>query len=547
MDSVGINVHLHYTNTLYGTNFPLIETSLTTLGIRHVRDGVVDTTWQPYYDEHNQLGQLGIKSIFSTSVGQSASLFQQYPGRMSQCFEGYENANEYDISGDPNWIGALEAAMGLLSSTVRNGNGSQYPILGPSLTQIGSYPALGNQHTQFDYGNMHNYFGNRNPGTVGWGGLDAQGNSYGSIAYNLDEVAITSPGLPVMTTETGYANDPSAGVPEAVSAVYMPRLLLEQWNAGVKRTYLYELLSDLGQDFGLMRSDGSYKPAFYAVSNLLNLLSDKGASFTPGSLPYTLNGADSNLHRLLMQKQDGTFYLALWLEESSFDPNQQTPIVVTPESIQLQSTQQMNGVTVYQWNQDGKVAASNVQGGTSIPLTVTDKLMLVKLSATTSTNPVNITLASNVPGGWISVDGAPIGVNEVLSWIPGQSHTLSGWSPQSKGGTVYLFQQWISGTTGTTDQVVTTPSVNTTYTGQYSAANGLNAYGTPGGSVSISPMGPMWGGLPYYYPNATVTVTAVPNNGCAFQNWAGDSTSNQVSLPLTMSSYKNVIAVFKCR
>lgn len=384
VDSVGMNVHLHYTDTLYGTNFPLIENSLLLLGVRHVRDGLVDTTWQPYYDRHNELGQLGIRSIFSTSVNQRDALFHQYPGRMSQCFDGYENQNEYDISGDSNWVAKLTASMTSLSSADRDGRGTRFPIIGPSLTQINSYPALGDQHNLFDFANMHNYVGSRHPGTIGWGSFDAKGNSYGSIAYNLDEVATTAPGLPVITTETGYTTDLSRGnsVTEAVAAVYMPRLLLEQWNAGVKRTYLYELLSDIGQDFGLMRADGSYKPAFYAVSNLLTLLSDKGASFTPGSFPYTLNEADGNVHRLLLQKQDGSFYLALWLEESSFDPDRHTPIAVTPESIQLQSPQQMNEVTLYQWDQNGNVAASRVRGGTSIPLTVTDKLMLVKLSTT---------------------------------------------------------------------------------------------------------------------------------------------------------------------
>src|SRR6476646_143013 len=40
--SVGVNVHLHYTDTPY-SNFSLVEKLLTDLHVRHIRDGLVDT------------------------------------------------------------------------------------------------------------------------------------------------------------------------------------------------------------------------------------------------------------------------------------------------------------------------------------------------------------------------------------------------------------------------------------------------------------------------------------------------------------------------
>src|SRR5258708_38226170 len=64
VDSAGINVHLHYTNTLYGTNFSLIQTSLQQLGVRHLRDGIALDSWRTYDNELNLLGQDGIKGIF---------------------------------------------------------------------------------------------------------------------------------------------------------------------------------------------------------------------------------------------------------------------------------------------------------------------------------------------------------------------------------------------------------------------------------------------------------------------------------------------------
>src|ERR1700744_1322219 len=95
VDSVGVNVHLSFGGTLYYTNFSLVQTSLSALGVRHVRDGLIDTTWQGYYDRHNQLGLAGIHGDFITSPGQSVSLLQSYPSRMSSSFEAFEGPNEY--------------------------------------------------------------------------------------------------------------------------------------------------------------------------------------------------------------------------------------------------------------------------------------------------------------------------------------------------------------------------------------------------------------------------------------------------------------------
>ena len=79
-----------------------------------------------------------------------------------------------------------------------------------------------------------------------------------------------------MATETGYhtlARPGRAGVSEAAAAIYIPRLLLNNFAAGVKRTFLYELLDegmsphDNEQHWGLVRYDGAPKPAYHTLSN----------------------------------------------------------------------------------------------------------------------------------------------------------------------------------------------------------------------------------------------------------------------------------------
>src|SRR5690606_35790567 len=73
-------------------------------------------------------------------------------------------------------------------------------------------------------------------------------------------------------------------------------------------------------NFGLLRNDLSPKPAFAALKNLIAICSDPGGgSAAPGALDYRVGGDQENLRHLLLQKSDGSFYLALWRAESVWD------------------------------------------------------------------------------------------------------------------------------------------------------------------------------------------------------------------------------------
>ena len=432
VDSVGVNVHLHYTDTPYYTNFPLVKSSLVSLGVRHVRDGMTNTTLQAYYDRHNELGAAGIKGLFIVSPNTSLSSIEDWSANVSSSIEAYENPNEYDnVSGG---IATLKSFMPTLYAGAHKAEmvGS-IPVIGPSLTKAASFSQLGNESSLMDYSNLHNYFAGRNPGTGGWGS-----NGYGSLGYNMALANIVGASKPIITTETGYGNSSVTpnNVPESVSATYMPRLLLEQWNAGIKRTYLYELLSEGSapySDYGLLRADGSQKPAFKAVSNLIALLSDQGVAFIPKTFSYKVTGGDSALHQLLLQKRDGSFYIALWVEKPSYDVNLQAPIAVAPEQVTLQSPRLASTATLYQFDSAGNVANSTLQPGTTFPLTVTDKLMLVKLTMSTDTQPLTLTVTPSA-GGTVTSNPAVSdwefanGTSVVLTATPNTGYTFDGYT-----------------------------------------------------------------------------------------------------------------------
>ena len=382
-DSVGVNIHLHYSDTVYG-NFSLIESLLLDLGVKHTRDQLVDTTWQPYYQRHTELGTHGITCLFTISPSESDQVFVNYPSRVPGAFGGYEAPNEYNQSGDPNWAATLSAVVPRLYSAVRfNPATMNYPIVGPSLTQPTAYPQTAGLQYYFDFSNMHNYPGGRNPGTAGWGS-----NGYGSIAWNLSLATSAWGAKPVMTTETGYITDLSISqsVPESVEAKYVPRLVLEQALHGITRTYIYELIDEgkaiAGNSgaFGLARIDGSRKPAFVALKNLLAMLADPGSSSTAmPSLDFSLLNASSNVHHLLLAKSDGSYYLAFWLEELDFDQNTRQTIVVPAEALTYASSRVFGTAQLSQLQADGTVRTTNLTPASSIPLKVTDTVSILRL------------------------------------------------------------------------------------------------------------------------------------------------------------------------
>src|SRR5262249_37883627 len=144
-----------------------------------------------------------------------------------------------------------------------------------------------------------------------------------SLADHLDKVRTIAGSKGSVVTETGYhtaktwtGNHP--GVSEQAMGRYVLRLFLEFFTSGISRTYLYELIDEgtntgeREQNFGLLRYDGSEKPAFTGLKNLIGLLSDPGAGFTPGKLGYALSGDTAGVRQLLLQRRDGRFYLVLW-------------------------------------------------------------------------------------------------------------------------------------------------------------------------------------------------------------------------------------------
>ena len=223
--------------------------------------------------------------------------------------------------------------------------------------------------------------GGRNPGTPGWGA-----NGYGSISWNLSNVNTACPGMPVMTTETGYQTDLtlSQSIPEDVAARYVPRIFLEQWLRGIQRTYLYELIdlppggSPADSAFGLLHSDFSSKPAYLALMNLLHLLADPGPSFTTKPFGFVLTGDLSAVHHVLFEKRNGTFYLAIWVEQPAYDVDQKQAIPVPVQPVVLQTEHEVNLVS-HSFNEAGAMQTAHLGVSSTYALVVSDSVTVLEI------------------------------------------------------------------------------------------------------------------------------------------------------------------------
>jgi len=236
----------------------------------------------------------------------------------------------------------------------------------------------------FDFEVMHSYAGGNPPSQD----LDTKW-----IPETNSVVGNGNQAKPIMATECGYHtaignhDGLQPGVSEKAQAKYIPRLYFEYFNRGIVRAYTYELLDEFPANhnpvseafYGIIRHDGSHKPAYSAIKNLFSLLSDPGNSFTTGNLDYTLSGDLANVHHTLLEKRNHTFYLVFWLEVQSFDLKSITDIIVPPQNIKLSINTPVLLIrwAQYQPNQQRGPISSGTS--TTISISVPDELLIVEI------------------------------------------------------------------------------------------------------------------------------------------------------------------------
>jgi hypothetical protein len=168
-----------------------------------------------------------------------------------------------------------------------------------------------------------------------------------------------------------------AGVPEAVAARYLPRLVLGQAQVAA-RTYLGALAGERAGP-GLLGADGAPTRALHDLANLAALLADPGPAFTPGRLAYRLDGDTDGLRHLLLQEADGRFWLVLWIEAPSWDPAAGRELAVPPRPVAVRLAEPVAAARAFAPDL-GTAPQRHVAGPIrTIELEVPDRPVLVEL------------------------------------------------------------------------------------------------------------------------------------------------------------------------
>lgn len=388
VQSIGINTHISYFRTTYGTGWStIIRPRLLALGVRHVRDqGTVTSSdgWMStVYGRMRELSDSGVKFNLilrladgSADYASTAHLSRllSYTGNAVESFEGL---NEHDASGHANWVTELrtfqQAAYRYLKSDSRSAG---LPVYGPAMAQAIGFSYVGDLSSALDGGAIHPYPGGQRP-------LNA-------VATHVTYGRKISGAKPMMATESGYHNalawtGAHPGVSEAAMGRYAPRLALDYFNAGILRSYQYELIdegtstSDREMAFGLLRSDGTPKPAYTSLKNLITLLADPGPAFATSSLSWELSGDTTNVRRLLLQKRNGHFFLVLWHDAFSFNLTTKVTNPPSAKKVTLRLAVRPARIRAYA-SLTSTAAVTDVSGASSVALTVPDSPLVIEVT-----------------------------------------------------------------------------------------------------------------------------------------------------------------------
>lgn len=364
VDSVGVNLHSPYNDTPYWDR-PWVKSALQNLKIRHVRDNGT-WTWQgpyiaPFWRELDASG-IKVNSILGRNP-YGVTLDQQLSDMRNAAVTMLEGDNEPDLWGDPDWIEKTRAYQLDLWQRAKGDSA----VLAPSFGAQRAAEA-GDFSDRASGSNIHPYPGADVPEGPAWYPLPKQ---------MADVQTYTIPGGPVYSTENGYHNAVNCvcghePVSEKAAAAYAPRLFMEAFRLGVKRTYWYELvdmypdasLSNPERHFGLYRNDRTLKPSGAAIKNLIALLDSGPSARTP--LDYSVTAP---VRQVLTQKSDGTWWLAMWNAVSVWNPNNRQDVTPITINVGLSLPFKASRINTYRPTLGtGRVASVRKRASISVPI-----------------------------------------------------------------------------------------------------------------------------------------------------------------------------------
>jgi hypothetical protein len=394
VESVGVCAHIG--SKLYGYTFDQFADLLRASGVRHLRfDFRPGSDLRALRNLHDRLG-IRYDLLMSPTKVTVPQIVGCVKVLGPHCVSAIEGQNE----ADSNWFRSQSTAGGDWAGTVVEFQremfqalrlsypGSKLPILSPTVLDWKPRdmqllrPAAG----FCDVVAIHSY--------VQHGQEPETDDNYSGLGWYLRNMRDSfKPGAPVMVTETGYNNlvgPGGAGVSEQAAAIYLPRLMLNNFCAGVLRTYLYELMDDGDQPrdwehhWGLVRHDGTPKPAYHAINALITALADDGPAMPSKPrdtrpMRVSLPAAPPELRSQVFRKRDGSLVLALWRAIRCWDVPRAADLGVAPRPVSVISDRPTLRVSRLIPNDGGDWADLPVHQG-MVTVQLGEKVVLLRLT-----------------------------------------------------------------------------------------------------------------------------------------------------------------------
>jgi len=270
-----------------------------------------------------------------------------------------EGENERDNHGGGDWVGEVREHQAKLYEAVKDTLGDDVAVVAPSLVHDESRAQLGDVPS--DIANSHPYTGGEMQTAEQ---TEHQLSMAEKVTPDVDttvpeqvdgrkvdlKAAVEERGA-MWATETGFhtATDSTAGggvqphVSEKAQSVLEVQQVLANYRNGVDRSYIYELM-DEGDDnaqaedrFGLAHADGSPKPVFTALKNLLATVATGGPSGTAGAAPVTVDvtGGSDVTTSVVLPRADGSTVVAIWEASPVWDRDTSRDLIVPAHDVTL--------------------------------------------------------------------------------------------------------------------------------------------------------------------------------------------------------------------
>ena len=411
--SIGVNTHLGYSQTVYWRNWPIIRDRLLELGVTHIRDGTFPVSYPESIGpviaaRYNELAAAGIKgnllvgheqAMTPTTLQQRLNWVRDNVASFTLSIEG---SNEFDTQGgDVDRIRSLRAMQCEIHQRVKaEPLLASKPVVGPSSGNFHSddiwYGEIGDLSGCLDKGNLHPYSGSDPPHRRLSRDL--------SVAMTWAQSAYGN--KPLWATESGYWNTThSGGVSEAAAGTYIPRAFMENFRRGIERTQAYELIDlDTGSDqvidnYGLLRSDGSRKPAFTALRNLLAIVKDTApasgrlgfaivctANCRHGD-PNAYPTEDGPIRHELLKHSTGAYFLAVWSESQVWDAASRRDTPKAAQTFRLHLGEAPAKVEIFAPHSGTAPMSTDTSGSQIITTVAPDAVRLIKITPAVAREP----------------------------------------------------------------------------------------------------------------------------------------------------------------